>query len=60
MPGIEIPKESPIFALQSFVQGATGGGVLEQLQCGPLLLIVTVTGGAQPLGEIGVFEGWDV
>ena len=52
VPGMDIPKERAIFALQSFEQVATGGGVLEQY--GPLT--VTVTGWAHPVG-VGEMDG---
>ena len=53
VPGIEMPRDSPILELQSLVHGGAGGvGVVEQY--GPL--IVTVTGGAQPVA-VGEMEG---
>lgn len=54
VPGMEIPKERAIFALQSLEQVATGGGVSEQYDP----LTVTVTGWAHPVGTgVGEMDG---
>ena len=40
VPGMEMPRDRPIFALQSLEQAAPGVGVAEQY--GPLIVTVTV------------------